>query len=265
MAYYAIPDIHGNLSGLVEATESVLAKMDKDKDTIIYLGDYIDRGDDSLGVLKYLFNLQKKYGKDKIVCLKGNHDDMFLRFLQNPKEINFLLNDYKLKTLRSFIGDYFSLCDFILSYNYEIVDMITREDYTFKVINYIKDSNKELLTWYSNLPLYFDRIAEDNLLFIHAGIEEKILGIDWKQYTTENQMIWNYPPNYGFNPYGFSVVCGHVMTNEFWKFSEEPCYDIYVSGNHYYLDGASPFNKKLNILKIDNGEFIDFIKNTKLN
>lgn len=259
MSYYAIPDVHGNLNGLIEATESVLKVIDLEKDTIVFLGDYIDRGENSLGVLEYLYELQKKYGENTIVCLLGNHDDMFLKFLNNSREINFLLNDYKLKTLKSFIGDYFALSDFILSYNYEIVDMITQEDYTFKIIGYIKNKYSKLLDWYSKLPLYLDKISEDNVLFIHAGIEEKVLGVDWKEYTTEEQMIWNYPPNYGYNPYGFSIVCGHVMTDEFWKFSEEPCYDIYVSGNHYYTDGASPFNKKLNILKIENGVYTDFI------
>ena len=264
MAYYAVPDIHGNLEGLIDATESILSDFDYNNDVIVFLGDYIDRGNNSFEVLEYLYNLQNKLGEDKVICLKGNHDDMFLKFLDNPREISFLMNDIGLKTIKSFIGSYFSSYDLQLNYNSSIIDLYLIEDYTFKIISYIKKEHKDLLSWYKNLPLFFDKIDSDNVLFIHAGIEEKMLGIDWKQYTSEHQMIWNYPPNYGNNPYGFNIVCGHVMTHELWKFTEEPCYDIYLSGNHYYLDGASPFNKKLNILKIENNKFYDFNKKLQI-
>ena len=142
MAYYAVPDIHGNLEGLIDATESILIDFDYNNDVIVFLGDYIDRGNNSFEVVEYLYNLQNKLGKDKVICLKGNHDDMFLKFLENPREISFLMNDTDLKTIKSFIGSYFSLCELHLNYNYSIIDLQSMEDYTFKIISYIKSTQK---------------------------------------------------------------------------------------------------------------------------
>ena len=259
MTYYAIPDIHGNFEGLKEAVELIMNEFVPKSDTLIFLGDYIDRGEQSLEVVQYLKKLQEEMPEGAVVCLLGNHEEMFLNWLKYPLTgYDFIANDYKLRTVKSFTGDYFALSDLGLSSAYEIIDRNTGEDKTYPIAKYINESHSELIQWMQQLPRYFDRTKEDNVLFIHAGIEENILGGDWKQYTTKQQMVWKYPISYGTNPYHFSVVAGHVMTDELWQFTDEPCYDIYVTGNHYYLDGASPRNERLNILKIKDSVYSDF-------
>ncbi|WP_136441420.1 metallophosphoesterase family protein [Pacificoceanicola onchidii] len=77
---YAIGDIHGQKSAL----EDQLALIDKDGGTqarVVFLGDYVDRGPDSKGVLDLFINGIKE-GRDW-VFLKGNHDRMFERFLDS--------------------------------------------------------------------------------------------------------------------------------------------------------------------------------------
>ena len=51
---------------------------------IIFLGDYFDRGPDSAGVINRLIKLQKK--QSNVICLKGNHEDKFVAFLNNPEK-----------------------------------------------------------------------------------------------------------------------------------------------------------------------------------
>lgn len=71
MATFAISDIHGQLIEL----ESLLNYIDcSPMDTIIFLGDYIDRGPDSRGVIEKLIYLQKNM--TNVHFLKGNHEDM---------------------------------------------------------------------------------------------------------------------------------------------------------------------------------------------
>jgi len=48
MEFFAISDIHGQL----EKLESLLRFWNQDKEQLIFLGDYIDRGPNPLGVLK---------------------------------------------------------------------------------------------------------------------------------------------------------------------------------------------------------------------
>jgi serine/threonine protein phosphatase 1 len=52
-------------------------------DRLVFLGDYIDRGPDSKGVVSYLIDLKGK-GRQEVIFLKGNHEDMLLSYLGLP-------------------------------------------------------------------------------------------------------------------------------------------------------------------------------------
>lgn len=75
---YAIGDIHGCLEKLVRLLEAL--RYDPAADRLIFLGDYIDRGPDSQGVLDLLIALQRANPAN--VFLMGNHEDNFLMYLQ---------------------------------------------------------------------------------------------------------------------------------------------------------------------------------------
>lgn len=73
---FAIGDIHGCYDKLTELLRRI--PFDPDRDTIIFLGDYINRGPDSYQVIDYLVEL-KKSCRDA-VFLKGNHEQMLLEY-----------------------------------------------------------------------------------------------------------------------------------------------------------------------------------------
>jgi serine/threonine protein phosphatase 1 len=85
--YFAIGDIHGCLDKLTALMRLIGAG---DDDTVVFMGDYIDRGPDSKGVVDYLLRLRKK--RKRLVCLKGNHEWMFLNYLERREEEIFLGN-----------------------------------------------------------------------------------------------------------------------------------------------------------------------------
>lgn len=66
-----IGDIHGRLDLLTKALAAPRHKT-------ILVGDYIDRGEDSAGVLRTLMTC------DDLICLIGNHEEMLLNFLGDP-------------------------------------------------------------------------------------------------------------------------------------------------------------------------------------
>jgi len=77
--YFAIGDVHGCAFEL----ESLLKKIDpRPEDTVVFLGDYIDRGADSRRVVDLVIALQDRCN---VVALKGNHETMFLDFLDRPE------------------------------------------------------------------------------------------------------------------------------------------------------------------------------------
>lgn len=102
MNIYAVGDIHGCLDQLERLVDEV--QPDLEKDVLLFVGDYIDRGPDSRGVVDYILRLQQKYLREHIVCLKGNHETMFLDFLQGRERELFLFNG-GMSTIRDYWGD----------------------------------------------------------------------------------------------------------------------------------------------------------------
>jgi Calcineurin-like phosphoesterase len=82
MQIYAIGDIHGQLDMLKAAHERINRDIAATgiKATVVHLGDLVDRGPDSRGVIEYLMEGIDQ-GQDWIV-LRGNHDRMFQRFVE---------------------------------------------------------------------------------------------------------------------------------------------------------------------------------------
>lgn len=83
---WAIGDIHGRLDllePLVEAIIADAAASAPDRTMVIFLGDYIDRGPDSRGVIRLLSALPRE-GDISYRFLKGNHEETMVRFLNEP-------------------------------------------------------------------------------------------------------------------------------------------------------------------------------------
>jgi serine/threonine protein phosphatase 1 len=77
----AIGDIHGCSKALRALVEAIQPAAD---DTLVLLGDYVDRGPDSRGVLDFLLELESRC---KLIPLLGNHELMLLDALQHADAI----------------------------------------------------------------------------------------------------------------------------------------------------------------------------------
>lgn len=79
---YVIPDIHGAYDLLDKILRRILPlrKTNGIQDKIVFLGDYIDRHQDSHKVVDKMVELKKDYG-DNVICLVGNHELMILEAL----------------------------------------------------------------------------------------------------------------------------------------------------------------------------------------
>lgn len=83
---WAVGDIHGRLDLLEPLVESIMADAaahPAQRTLVIFLGDYIDRGPQSRGVIGYLGNLPDDQGLEWCF-LKGNHEEAMLDFLDDP-------------------------------------------------------------------------------------------------------------------------------------------------------------------------------------
>lgn len=96
MRILAIGDVHGCQTALECLLESV---QPQPQDLLVFLGDYIDRGPDSRGVLQRLQSLQKTH---RVVVLGGNHEQMLLEARLDDNILDFWLASGGQATLESY-------------------------------------------------------------------------------------------------------------------------------------------------------------------
>ena len=103
---YAIGDIHGRVDVLYQMIELVVADVEKFQDNrmprLVFLGDYIDRGDNSREVIDILTMIEKELVFEGVDCLLGNHEAALLAFVDNPSQAHSWLRFGGMQTLASY-------------------------------------------------------------------------------------------------------------------------------------------------------------------
>jgi serine/threonine protein phosphatase 1 len=99
---YAVGDVHGRADLLAETIERIdedLERRPVAHAVEIYLGDYIDRGADSKGVIDLL---AARVVQGNTVCLRGNHEELLERFLTDAGVLQGWIKLGGLQTLASY-------------------------------------------------------------------------------------------------------------------------------------------------------------------
>ncbi|MBN2034025.1 MAG: serine/threonine protein phosphatase, partial [Deltaproteobacteria bacterium] len=81
-------DIHGCLGMLQRLMKKIPWKPGSDR--LIFLGDYVDRGEDSRGVIEYLLEISRS--TERVDFLMGNHEKNLLDFIEGRDPSTFFLN-----------------------------------------------------------------------------------------------------------------------------------------------------------------------------
>ena len=100
MATVAIGDVHGNRRALDDLLGRLGDELHAD-DTVVFLGDYIDRGPDSKGCIDRILQFQVE-APATVVTLLGNHEDSFLQTCGNFHRYSWLTVMEGLATVRSY-------------------------------------------------------------------------------------------------------------------------------------------------------------------
>ena len=238
---FAISDIHGNLQAMERVVNRVLHYLINGNSKLIMLGDYIDRGRESYECLKLAYDLQQKFGKDKVIVLKGNHEAWFIDFLKG-NGYDWLAEDEKYRTTRTFLTEI---------QMEELSKIYQREEVIEYMMKTIKNNHKELLAWVNKLPLYYET---DSQIFVHAGVDEEIPKeeMEWCTLGTgEWTFLGKYPPTKG--KFFKDIIAGHVAAKQV---AGDKSFDgIYFDGeSHFYIDGSGGDRQSLLCLAYDEEE-----------
>jgi serine/threonine protein phosphatase 1 len=172
---YVIGDIHGCSKTLTELLK-IMEPIHAD-DTIIFIGDYIDRGPDSKGVVDIVLDLRKRH--NRVITLMGNHEFMFINALKGIDIEGFL---------RSGGEDTFK------SYG---IPVDTFQDLHKKI-------PQEHLVFFQELLLYWE---DQEHIYVHAGLKPGMhltqQSMDWLLWARDEFIDLTYD-------FGKKVIYGHT-------------------------------------------------------
>lgn len=241
---YAMSDIHGYLKIMEENLKRI--DLDDKENQLIFCGDYIGYGPESCQTLYKIKNLMETY-PSQVIALKGNHETMFLEFIEADDEdvwnIEWIGGDKGLSTLRTFISR--TTIDKISDLKIQISNPINFAYKAAKVAKeYIKENHKDLIIWLKKLPLYHEG---EKQIFVHAGIDEEA-GDWWKHGTSEEVFVSKYPAIFG--KFYKDIIAGHIGTYSLKN--DKNFHDICWDGeSHYYIDGSVEISGKIPLLIYD--------------
>ena len=171
MRYFVMGDVHGCCEELINLLDSL--NINKSEDTVIFVGDYFDRGPKSYEVWCTLKELKKDMG-ERCVLLRGNHEVMLVDYL-NKVDSTWTYNGYKATIQSFFIKNDISLD--------EVADWIKKETVyyyscnLFDVVHAGRDlddlskEDKDTLIW--DRSLFSGRDWEGKFTFIgHTSLRE---------------------------------------------------------------------------------------------
>jgi serine/threonine protein phosphatase 1 len=178
MSLIAIGDVHG-CAGTLDALIDRLAPSSDD--LLVFVGDYVDRGPDSRGVIDRLLDLRERH---RCVFLRGNHEAMMLDYLDGGDYMLWDVNGGK-QTQASYLND--------------VGQVVIPDEH----VEFIRDTQ-----------FFFET---DDFFFVHAGLKPE-LSIEtnrrlsderiflWERShisTPDEELQWEKP-----------VVCGHTPVSE---------------------------------------------------
>ncbi|MNC26557.1 diadenosine tetraphosphatase [compost metagenome] len=241
---FAIGDIHGQLHTL----DVLLTQWNPDSQLLVFLGDYIDRGSNSYGVIRRVKELHDNYGA---IVLSGNHETNFLNWLDAPEDYWFskwvedesVVNFYEDAQDSSSIWYYSNGGDKTVGSFYggskAYVYLPSRHS------EYIKNNYGEYVGFLRNLPNYFEY---NNYVFVHAGVN--LLLSDWKNSSQDDFRRIRGPFHNSKNETGKTFVFGHHTTK---MLNQDKSNNVWVSkcNTKIGIDGGAVFGGLLHGLVID--------------
>lgn len=166
---FVIPDIHGRLDLLLAGLAEVAARSEGETDTIVTIGDYVDKGPASKGVIDRLLSGVDRF---ELVTLKGNHDAMMVDALRHHSKMADWLAKGGDAALASYGGDPASV-------------------------------PQSHIDWLDRLRLFH---VDTHRLYVHAGVEP---GISLDRQREETLLWKRYPKGYSEGFGDLHVVHGH--------------------------------------------------------
>lgn len=222
---FAFGDIHGELEALFRVLGS-LPELSSD-DTLVFVGDYVDAGPKSAEVVEYLRRLGGQTPA-KVVALRGNHEDGWLRVLDQGGWPAFVTPPANgcLATLRSYVGG---------------AVPAEHEEPRPEEVELLHSGAflpADVVAWMRQLPFYYE---DEHAIYVHAGLPEGPNGfMHPSEVKAKVALLWCRDMDFFTGYRGKLVVFGHTKTEylppELSSYTPEDPTDVWAGPSTVGLD-----------------------------
>lgn len=212
---FVVGDVHGEYDLLKKQIQHV----DETQHQLVLLGDLIDRGPKIKQTIETVMTLVKEKGA---VCLKGNHEDIFLHWLRDPEEkMDWYLRNGGQATLEDLLGkEVFGKCSPV------------------QLAQKIREQYADIVTFFEQLPLFYETA---DVICVHAGVNLAL--DDWHQ-TSERDFLWIRDDfHQAKNTTNKTIIFGHTPVQVLHEDGNR--LDLWVSDNKIGLDGGAVYEHAL--------------------
>jgi serine/threonine protein phosphatase 1 len=217
MATYVIGDIHGR-SNLLDQLVGDLP-WDIKRDTIIFLGDLIDRGKDGPTVVERVMKLAA--ANPNLIALRGNHEQMLLDFIDRG-DLQWLIP--------------------------ENGGLATLAAYGIKLSEIESPSHilipRSHIEFMRSMPFYYE---DEQAIYVHAGL---VPGKHPSE-TDPKVLLWTRDLEFYQNYFGKLCIFGHTPTSHLPDCGRSRRHGIYIHGSAVGIDTSGSDDSPLSCLKVD--------------
>ena len=231
---FVVSDVHGHYTLLKDALDKAGFDKNDENHFLVCLGDYFDRGNENVAVLKFFESLKHK------ALLKGNHEDLLLKVLQTGKLAPHNLINGTMTTLENFFG------------KYSVISADNSIDFSGKTK--IVERLCEFITQTTN---FFET---ENYLFVHGWIPAKCRSLrmvrksDDKAWEEARWTRWTDMYD-GKRPLkDKTLICGHMPTFFAYEFDnkrKKGDTGIFYANGMNAIDAGTFDTGKVNVLVIE--------------
>lgn len=226
MKTFVVGDIHGRCAQLLNLLD--MLPRDESVDTLVFLGDLIDRGADAPGCVDHIFKLCRDNPK-KVVCLRGNHEQMLMDFIDGRSHIWITPVTGGERTFEQYTG--------------HSVRADTEQDLEGMRRELESSMPADHLDFMRGLPFYHE---DEFAIYVHAGLDEG----KHPSESSQQSLMWMRDMDFYKNYRGKPCVFGHTPTPLLPLRGRLGRHGIYISHSAIGLDTGYNHHSPLSCLSL---------------
>jgi len=226
MKTFVVGDVHGRCAQLLNLLD--MLPRDADSDTLIFLGDLIDRGADAPGCVEHVLRMSHD-NPERVICLRGNHEQMLIDFLDGTSNMWLTPVTGGERTFEQYTG---------------LHARVDSEKDLEDMRHALDDSMPpEHLEFMQSTRYYHE---DEYAIYVHAGLDEG----KHPSESSEMSLLWTRDMDFYKNYRGKPCVFGHTPTPLLPLRGRLGRHGIYISNSAVGLDTGYQHSSPLSCLSL---------------